>query len=487
MKSEFFTNLVVRYCVLYVSVFLFSCSPDTTSPKTEASVLDFINSQVSFKENEGEQTISLRLSKAFEKNTKVSISVMASPTGSFNTLPVVSNAKLVIPVAAGERDISFTFAPRDNGLLDGRKQVSFSVLSSGSEYIGGQRGSVTVEISDDEVASTAGFPPASLQIAENSLTPVPVQLALSAPAPADGILVLHLSSDARYGIDFHTVPAVVDDKIFLPIQFGASNVSFNVIPVNDAVKRHDRLIMLEMVLASGGVCTAGRSVFEAIIHDDDNYQLSSIEALKNLYSGNVYSIGTEYFIEGTITSVDNITPGKFFIEDAEGAIRIAITSGKSFAKGDVVLLNLKQGVIDVRQGVLEVAQVADAALVSPGEVTPIPVNIQTLQEAGNVFQSRYIQVSNLRFADADGELAMYGDHEATDGTNSIIVRTTGFASFRDEAIPVGDVTVSGILTLENGILVLHPQVFVEDVVGNSNALKPWNPDGTGRPVKGTRK
>jgi hypothetical protein len=207
-----------------------------------------------------------------------------------------------------------------------------------------------------------------------------------------------------------------------------------------------------------------------------------------MFTGEVHTIGAEYFIEGTVTSVDNITPGKFFVEDAYGAIRVSITSGVTFSRGDVVLFNLKQGVVDLKQGVLEVAQVMNATLVAAGEISPASTSLEELLDDGGNFQSRYVQVSDLHFAEADGTVPMYGDHVASDGERTIVVRTTGFASFRNEALPEGNLRISGILTNENGILILHPQMFHEDVVSENSSLRPWNPELPIRqPSRGTKK
>jgi hypothetical protein len=242
------------------------------------------------------------------------------------------------------------------------------------------------------------------------------------------------------------------------------------------------------VYSSGGVCTGASTTFEATIHDDDNYQLNSIHQLRNLYTGSGHTFPGEYFIEGTVTSVDNITPGKIFIEDASGGIRVSVNSGKSFAKGNIVLLNLKQSIIDQKQGVFEVAQVTNATLIGPGEIFPTLVTLEELVDANAEFQSRYVTVRNVHFAEANGTTLMYGDHLATNGAHTIIVRTTGFASFREETLPAGNLAVSGIVTEENGILVLHPQVFSEDVISDATSIRPWNPEFPVRePIKRTRK
>lgn len=377
-------------------------------------------------------------------------------------------------MAPGSRETFFTLQPVDNALLDGSRNVTFAVVVTGHGYVAGEVSEAVVDIRDNEVASTVVFPVEHLSLTEGAVASS-IQLQFSAPAPAEGMLVFELASDARYGIDYHTVPAAVDGKLFVPVQLGASQVAVSLLPVNDAVRRADRDVALTVVYSSGGVCHGAATSLRATIVDDDNYQLHHIEEARALFGGSPVAINGEYYIEGVITTANNIMPGKFFVEDETAGVRIAITSLKSFSKGDLVLFNLRNGLLERKDGVLEITGVTEATHIGPGEVSPRTVSVDDLLADDGHLQGTYVQVTGLAFDGLTGASTMLGDHMATDGTRSIVVRTTGYASFRDEVVPQGTLSIAGILTSENGVFVLHPQVFAEDIIADQSSLRPWDP------------
>jgi hypothetical protein len=349
--------------------------------------------------------------------------------------------------------------PSDNPVLDGCKVVKFTIASVTE---GMERGSVrdlTVSVNDDEAPVEASFELEEVRFRENDPSAATIRVELGQAAPAEGVLIIKMQSANKYGVDFTTDPAAVGNKIFLHVPAGETSAAIKVFPVNDVTFKADRNIDFTIIDASGGVLVGIKNSLLFSITDDDGYQLSSIASIRSMYEDEDMIIHSDKYIEGTVTSIDNISSGRIVIDDGTGALQIQLITTHSLTRGDLVLFNLNHGLLHELHKVLEVSQVSEYERLGTGDVRISRMTLEGLYAGGGKLPLQTVQLAGLTFPEANGSLPMLGDRVATDGIRTITVRTNTMASFRNEVVPGGTLNITGIFVNINGTYFLYPQEF----------------------------
>ncbi|MFM8743737.1 MAG: hypothetical protein ACKODM_10505 [Cytophagales bacterium] len=118
--------------------------------------------------------------------------------------------------------------------------------------------------------AVAAFQNTTVEVKENDGNQQTIIIALSKPAPADGTLVIKLSSTTTaYGIDFETSPAAVNGEINLIVAKGDLSVRFDIKPIQNTIVNNERKAEFAMARATGGVTTAANAALVLEIKDDD--------------------------------------------------------------------------------------------------------------------------------------------------------------------------------------------------------------------------
>lgn len=433
-----------------------SCKEEDTHGVT--AIAQFTESIVALPENESEKTISLWLHQPAPADGQIVVKATTFVPTCFSTSPVAETGQIKLSVLKGETKVSFKLTPTDNQDIDGPKIIKFAILSVSSGLSYGFSNEMVVTVTDDEGPVDAAFETSAMHVRENDATAASVEIALAGNTAADGILVVKLESSSRYGIDYATEPAPANGRIFLPVAKGASSAVIKLYGVDDKAFKADRNINFTIVDASGGVAVGHKDSFWATITDDDGHQISAIESIRSMYSGSDVIVQEDTYIEGIVTSIDNVSAGRVVVEDASGALPIQFSSANSLTRGDLVLVNIKQGRLHELHGVLEVGQVS-SGFEKLGEES-VRINKLTLDElldSGDRFESQTIQLIGVLFSQADGAITYRGDRSISDGDNSMIVRTGTSAHFGDDIVPNGLVNVTGIFTNSDGLYIIYPQ------------------------------
>ncbi len=204
---------------------------------------------------------------------------------------------------------------------------------------------------------------------------------------------------------------------------------------------------------------------QACIHDDfDEPPLSEIPVgqvitlaeLRDMHQGPPITFEGDYSVFATVTMDDksgNIYRSAF-VEDGTGAINLRLQAPGGVYEGDSVRIYLKGTTLSSYQRMLQLDNVnADRNIIKIATnkvVEPSPVNISDI---GPMYQGRLVHLeevqfisehTGLPFADSENLLAMNRILEDCDG-NTIIVRTSGYASFADEPVPQGNGTLTAIV------------------------------------------
>jgi hypothetical protein len=216
--------------------------------------------------------------------------------------------------------------------------------------------------------------------------------------------------------------------------------------------------------AEGGVQIGETKIMDLTLLDDESFPISHVEDVRGLYADEEIILDN-IFIVGVVTSVaDNIGQTTTYIEDETGGIGVRLIFSHNFQRGDKLKLNLGYGLLKETKGVLEVHQVSEAEKIGTSQFSHQLMTLEELYNSEEENEGKMVVIDEITFTEADGLNTMQGDRLITDGTHSIIVRTLDHASFKDQIIPAGDMTVRGILTEVDDTFILYPQVFAEDVV-----------------------
>jgi YD repeat-containing protein len=129
-----------------------------------------------------------------------------------------------------------------------------------------------------------------------------VDVVLSNPAEAAGTLEIMLSGEMEYGRYFTTVPAISGGKISLAVADGDTEVSFSILPVNNAKLNGNKIATFSIVNAIGSV-KLGESVDYMLTLVDDELLNKPQSFVKN-GSGLSQSKSTfEYNEEGLVSKI----------------------------------------------------------------------------------------------------------------------------------------------------------------------------------------
>lgn len=203
---------------------------------------------------------------------------------------------------------------------------------------------------------------------------------------------------------------------------------------------------------------------------------ASIQDLKNKLSGTLTQITDDLNVTATVTANDN-TGNLYkmvYIEDETGGIRLRLNRTSLYldpkfgigakvtikakdlyvglVSGEIHLGGLYQGAIgNLEDDVINI-HVFDNKTIAA--LQPTVINIQSSPNL-NASVGKLVKFENVEFAESSAELP-YATTTDTNRTfkdcngNTMVVRTSSFASFKNQTTPFGKGTLTGILSVFNG-------------------------------------
>jgi hypothetical protein len=166
---------------------------------------------------------------------------------------------------------------------------------------------------------------------------------------------------------------------------------------------------------------------------------------------NLYAIVTMDEAEGNIYK-------NLYIEDHTAAIQVRLTSSSDFAVGDSIRFSLAGAYLSEYAGVIQLDSIdPETMMVKQSAGHPLTPTVVTISELDSVFtndiqnftdnyEGKLIQLNNVQvtFADLSKTWADAFNQSSENifledcSGNNIIVRTSGFADFANETVPVGN-------------------------------------------------
>jgi hypothetical protein len=387
----------------------------------------------------------------------------------FTTVPAVVDGKITLTTEIGEEQEVIVFQPIDNDNVSGTVTVEFEIESATGGVEVGVNTSHTVTVTDDETPSTATFTQASKILAERNTDGFTVPVSLSPTLSKAGTLQITIASTATYNTHYTTIPAAVNGVITLNIAQGASETSFQVIPVNDDAVNADRQITFSMS-ASTGVVVIGDSndEFAFTAYDDD--EITSLADLRALYTGTDVTLPTGTVISGVVISkADNVSGTDLHIQDGTAGLLVTFAANHGYVPTDELKIDLTGSLLGEVSGVLIGGKnnvVANDNAIKLGTAAlPVyqTVTITEFNSNLNAYESELVQIENAGFPDADGTLKLTGSVDASNGIEEFIVRTEASASWSNTVVPYGLGVIRGVASEASGISRLLPQVYADDI------------------------
>lgn len=198
----------------------------------------------------------------------------------------------------------------------------------------------------------------------------------------------------------------------------------------------------------------------------------TIKELKNLYDGDTVLIQGDVTIEGNIISTDQY--GNFYkkivVQDTSGAIEIEIDDTYMFTQyplGKKIMIKCDSLVLGDYNGILELGMAYDISngivrlepdlepvhLLKICEIMPVEPKTVAIADINDDMINTLIKLDTVQFTTADLNTTWADriggntvNHTLNDINHlSLLVRTSGFASFAGDTIPGGSGSIVGVL------------------------------------------
>jgi len=189
--------------------------------------------------------------------------------------------------------------------------------------------------------------------------------------------------------------------------------------------------------------------------------IKTIAELRAMHSGVDSTFSEDLTIRCVVTT--DQTSGNFYkeayIKDNTGAIKLRFTGSTSLSIGDSIRVQLNGGRLTEYKAMLSVDDLdPDASTVILKNNVAVTPTLVTLDQVTGAMQGQLIQIDNVEFSPADigttwaDAINKYSsNHDLTDcnGSNPILVRTSGYANFAGDVIPSGNGSIIGVVGVYN--------------------------------------
>ena len=202
-------------------------------------------------------------------------------------------------------------------------------------------------------------------------------------------------------------------------------------------------------------------------------EVMTVAQLRSLFTEDPVTFQGDYSVYGTITMDDksgNIYRSAY-LEDATGAINLRMVAPGAIYRGDSVRLYLKGTTLGSYMRMLQLDNVnADRNIIKLAaghERSPSPASITDVL-SGNL-QARLVRLDQVQFAMADVGKTFADSENLTTvnrtledcNGNRVVVRTSGYASFADQEVPLGSGSLVAVVAQYQNEMQLYIRSFQE--------------------------
>jgi len=181
--------------------------------------------------------------------------------------------------------------------------------------------------------------------------------------------------------------------------------------------------------------------------------ITSISSIRGQFTGSPTSVSGNSVIQGVVTSdKDNLnTAGRnLFIQDESGGIMVRFTGDHNFSMGAELQIDVSGQELSQFQGLLQINNVdllAAEVLSEDNEIEPSVLTISELQANFNDYEATLVRIHDVSIT-KDGDIQDFAfTTTLDDGTATIDHFTRPQATFANQSIPSGEVSLTGIVSV----------------------------------------
>lgn len=427
--------------------------------------IQFVSDAVSLSENGHEITVELVTTGPVNRNETIELVInnLSAVYGrDYVTTPAAENGRIRLSIAAGASRAQLQISPVNNNTRDPQRNFSLGLQTQGTSLIPEGRTSLQVVLADDEGPGSVSFTNTAQQASENEAQEQLIPVRFTPAAAANGVLELRLQpGSAVHGQHFTLTPAPVNNLLRIPVTAGQTETFVRLRAVNDAIYNEDRQFRLQLATLPDGMEAGSirETVFTLRNDDPAPVPTTPIGQLRSQFQGGELLFWIDLTIQGVVTSTRDNFPGNVaYVEDESGGMALRFSTNHSLQPGERVSVQLQGAAMREVNGILEIQGLAVSSVQKIStEIFFIPeMSLAQLYASPVSQEGRLITLSGGRFPEANGFITLLGDRTLFDGTRSVTVRTEPFANFRNQVLPAGPVSVTGILAEQAGRYIIYP-------------------------------
>ena len=186
----------------------------------------------------------------------------------------------------------------------------------------------------------------------------------------------------------------------------------------------------------------------------------SISDLRELYTGSTTKIDTNVYIQGVVTLTPELgnLPGFIaYIQDQSGGVALTVSGTNSFAMGSEVKIKCRGIELSLYRGLLQFGNIDIASVVEVvtlSAIMPQPREVTLSEILAGGHEGVYVKVNDVEFTSSG---TFSGSKALTDCSNSVTVHTRSEAQFASQAMPAGNGTFVGVVSVFD-----TPQMIMRD-------------------------
>lgn len=450
-----------KFTTLIIALLALGCSNDDRVNPAK-TVVAFASNTLALNEADESLEVTVSFDQPAKADGKVEVTFSGTATNPehYIVLPELEDDILILEFEEGDEEVQFLLLPINDDEDTGNKSVTL-VLSNPSEgFELGNHKQLQVSIADDDEEggsneiAIVNFSFDNESVLENNANGIEVNLLLSqASLLQEAVKVaVGIPSDLEYGVHFYTEPAMTDGIIPVYFEVGQVSQSFTFYPINNSILSDDVEFIFTISDWSTGIAPGQQFDARVSLIDDeeDVAEVHSIQDLRDYFGTHEgsWAFTTDYYIEGVVTSTNNVVNEKsIYIQDETAGIMLIFMYENMLTLGTKVRLNLKNASgsnINGQKAMTGVEDRIGTTLATNVYVQPREVTIDDL--IAGTYSGQLVKLKGVHFSQADGVRKWDGSHHISDGVNPKkgIVTTYSHVNFSQDALPQGTFSITGI-------------------------------------------
>ncbi len=305
-----------------------------------------------------------------------------------------------------------------------------------------------------EKATVAFHPITAAELQENG-TALIANMIFSAPIEVASEIRLSVSSTKR----ITTNPAAdpFDGSIKIPVAVGSKSAALTILPINDKEALGDEVITIRITGYSGSIKSKASDLFVVNFKDDE--VPPSVAGLRaqipaNLPVGGRINIeDSEFIVRGVITSdrsTANLNARAAYFQDATAAIGLFFDVNTPYDLGDSIEIRGGDGAYLSKFFGFAQYYIKQSQTKLLGKGVSVKPRIITADELNtNKYEAQLVQLNNCTIIGGGTAKYYSGSGSGTNitvngGGGTFVMRTSSTATFGNEIIKSGTVTITGL-------------------------------------------